>query len=166
MAKHKGKSRSRFQVIPVQVQIALSTLGSDVVISNNLSSLAQDAYAISADLSWSIRGHTAGEGPITVGLHNSDLSVTEVAEGLDASPTSESDIVARERARRPIRTTGVFAGLLTEEHLNDGKPIRTPLRFNLAGSLEVAAYARNQSGGALTTGTVVEINGQIYLNWR
>ncbi len=166
MAKHKGKGRYRFQVIPVQNQIALTTATEGLVVKTNISTLVQECYAISADLNWAIRGHTAGEGPITVGLSNSQLTVAEIAEALDASPTSEADIVAREQARRPVRAVGVFPGLLSEETLKDGLMIRTPLRMSLAGDLEIAAWARNQSGATLTTGTVVEVNGKIYLKWR
>ncbi len=168
MAKHPKSRRrsSRFQVIKFNANRALTTLADTVVVSQVLTALSQDFFAIAADCRWAIRGLTAGEGPLNVGYHNSDLSVTEITESLDASPTSESDIIARERTRRPVRSAGTFSGATTEEVLNNGKPIRTKLRFNLANSLEVSAFIRNESGAPLSTGAVVEMQGKIYGHWR
>ncbi len=162
----KRASTARFQVIKFNANLALTTLGSTTVLTQVLSALSQDFYAVSADCRWAIRGLTAGEGPLVVGYANSDLSVTEIAEGLDASPSSESDIIARERTRRPVRSAGTFSGVATEEVLNNGKPIRTKLKFNLANSLEVNAWIRNESGAVLTTGAVLEMQGKIYGYWR
>lgn len=169
-AAHKGRKRRRysanFQAIPIQTALALSTLADGVVLSTVLGNFAQSAYAIRADLTWALRSHTGGEGPIMVGIASGDLSVVEIAEAEDASPTSASDYVNRERAGRPVRRVGAFNGLSTEEVLNNGKLIRTKLRWNCANGTEPVAYVRNQSGATLTTGSAVEITGMMYINWK
>ncbi len=158
----------RFQAIPFNNQQALSTLAEGVVLTTGLTALAQDFFAVSADVQVSFRGATALEGPIGFGFANSDLSVTEIAEALDASPSSESDIIARERARRPVRRIGRVSDMHAGggEGFNDGNPKRIQLRFNLANSLEVNGWVRNQSGAALTTGAIMEWQGKIYGYWR
>ncbi len=160
------KRRSRFQAIPVNANLALTTLADTVVLGQVLTALSQDAWAISAKLTYALRGLTAGQGPLRVVLFSNDLSVAEVGEALDASPVSESDRVARERASRPVRQVGMFAGDATEETLNDGKPISTKLNWAIANSSEINMGIRNESGAPLTTGAVVEVNGFVFINWR
>ncbi len=150
----------------VDITIALLTLGTGTIIDGDLTALGTTKYrVVSMDLLWTIRDHTAGEGPIEVGIANGDLSNTEIGEALDANPTSPSDIVTIERTRRPVRIAGLFPGLLTEEALNDGKVIRTKLRTILDTGIELIAWVRNDSGAMLTTGTVVGIHGTVYGYW-
>ncbi len=168
MAKHKRRRNSRFQAIRFNAQTALSTLADATVLQTVLTSLAQDYYAVSADVSVSFRGATALEGPIQFGFNNGDLSVSEVAECLDAAITSESDIIAKERLRRPVRRIGrvndMHAG--GGEGFNDGKMKRVKLGFSLANSIEIEGWVRNQSGAPLTTGAIIEWQGTIYGYWR
>ncbi len=167
MAKHRKRSyNSNFQVINVDNGIALSTLAAGVAIAADLTTLGVAKFTvISADLMWTIKGLTAGEGPITVGIANGDLTVSNIGETLDANPTNKSDIIARERARRPVRRAGVFHGLSSEEVLNDGKPIRTKLRTTLDTGVELTMFARNQTGSTLTTGASVFCFGKLYGFW-
>jgi len=88
-----------------------------------------------------------------------------VKEALDSNLTSQSDIIARERARRPVRRAGVFYGLSTDEVFNNGKPIRTKMFTVLDEGKELEAWARNQSGGILTTGATVHCFGRVYGYW-
>ncbi len=172
MAKHKRRGRkfnSKFQVIPVNATIALGTLASETALLQNLTILQDDFWAQSADLIWAIHDLTPGQDPIAVGLANGDLSVAEVKEALNASPVSRSDIVARERARRPIRKVGQFSSQdasSSSNRLNDGKAIRTTVKMYMAEGTELNAFAFNQSGAALTTGAIVRVWGDIYGEWR
>ncbi len=165
VAKKRGKNRN-FQAIPVQNAMALGTLADGVVISAALANLTQEAWMIRADLLWMTRGVTSGEGPLTVGIADGELSVTEIAEAEDASPTSQSDRVARERASRPVRRVGAFPLAAPDEVLNDGKPIRTTMKWMEAGDNEPEFYARNQGGATLTTGGVVEVTGTLFIAWK
>ncbi len=162
----RKRSRKGFMVWPVQVQLALSTLGGGTVISAALLTLDEDAFFISADLSWSMRDHTATEGPIVVGLAHGDLAVAEIAEAIVASPTHPGDIIAMERARRPVRNVGQLPGLNTEEVLNHGDVKRSPIKFRVDDTTTLNIWAQNQSGASLTTGTILEVSGVIYGRWE
>ncbi len=167
MAKGHGKRRnSRFQVLKVDASVSLSTLGNGGTILLGLMAITGQFKVVAADLLWAIDNLTAGEGPIQAGLSNGDLSTTEVQESLDSSPTSESDIIARERARRPVRSIGVFPGNDTHEVLNDGRMMRTKFFTQLAEGDSLMAFVRNQSGAALTTGAVLRVQGRVYGYWQ
>ncbi len=168
MAKHQksGRRSKKFFAYPIENSLALITLANGVALAGNLTALGvTKAYCISADLSWSIDDLTPGEGPLEVGLSTSDLTVTEIIEKLDAKPTSQSDIIAIERSRRPVRNSGRFSGQPANESLNDGLAIRTPLRFVLAEGKELVMWVRNKSGANLTTGAVVRVVGTLYMKW-
>ncbi len=157
----------RFQAIRFNAQTALSTLAESALIQTVLTSLAQDFFAVSADVLVSFRGGTLNEGPVQFGMNNGDLTVAEVVECLDAAVTSESDIIARERLKRPVRRIGRIVNLGQASQLwNDGNAKRVQLRFNLANSIEIEGWVRNQSGATLTTGAIVEWQGTIYGYWR
>ena len=167
MAKHgRGRKASRFQAIPVDVQIALGALGASIVTSGALTNLGTTKFrVVSTDLTWSLKDKAIGQGPIKVGIFNGDLSNTEVGEALDASPTSMADIVGREQARRPVRSVGQFSAGSTDSVLNDGKPIRQKLVTMLDEGVELEAFARNGDSGTLTTGVLIDIVGFIYGYW-
>ncbi len=166
--KRTVTANKAFQALPVNASLALSTLATETALTVALSALADDFYVISADLTWTIRDLTGGEDPIHVGLANGDLSVAEIKEAINAAPTSRSDIVAREHARRPIRRIGSFvsgSANLFGNYLNDGKPIRTKVKMYLAEGVELNAFAFNASGAALTTGAVMRVYGTLYGRW-
>ncbi len=146
--------------------MALGTLGNGVAIAVALTSLgATKVYCISADLQWALDDATGAEGPIAVGMASGDLTVGEMVEAIDAQPTSRSDRIPMERARRPVRKAGQFSVFSTHETLNDGKAIRTPLKFYIDEGVELMAYARNRSGATLTTGAVLTVTGTLYMTW-
>ncbi len=165
----RGRNRRGFVAIPFSGSISLSTLTNGTVVESDLFSatLGEDLYCISIDGLWSIRDLTPGEVPIHVGYSHDDLAVGEIAEALDAELTDPDDIIARERARRPVRACGVFArGVVADMEINDGKMLRTPLRFSAGDGHNVAMWARNRSGATLTTGAVVTCDGVLYGRWQ
>lgn len=126
----------------------------------------EDFYWISATGSWSIRDLTAGEGPIAVGINHGDLTVAEIAEALDADLSDPDDIIAKERSRRPVRKTGQFSGIGEAEVLNNGIKVTTPARFSVGDTHTPDFWARNLSGGSLTTGAVVAFDGILTGRWQ
>lgn len=149
--------------------MALSTLASDALLKLTLTGLSQDFYCQSVDTLWALRNANVNEGPITVGYTNGDLSVTEVVESLDSNPTSQSDIIAIERARRPVRYAGQFQGAEiagNDQFLNDGRMMRTKLAIMLNEGVELEAWARNESGSDLTGSSMLECRGKIYGYWK
>lgn len=163
MMARKGKSGVR----PVQIdeQLALATLANETVLGALITGSPSDTtFLVSADLTWGLRGLTAGQGPIECGLAHGDYSDAEVQQCLEAAGSWDlSDKVTQEQARRIVRRVGSFNGLNTEEVLNDGKPIRTRLRFNLEPAEQLKFWAFNQSGAALSTGGVLEVQGTIWV---
>ncbi len=171
MAKHgRGKGRykkynSRFQALPVNAGLSLGTLADGLTATFSLTAIADDFWVQSTDLAWSIDGLTQGQGSLAVGIANGDLSGPEITEAINAVPTSRSDIVNRELARRPVRRVGQFAGD-SEEKLGDGKVIRTTVKMYLAEGVELNAWINNGSGSALTTGAELNVFGVIFGEWR
>jgi len=161
----RGRSKNFF-VSKVDGTVTLGAATSGTVVLGAILDLTQDAYLISADLTWAMRDHTAAEGPIEVGLANSVLSTTEVSEAVTATPNSQDDRVALEQTSRPVREAGAFPGLLTDEVLNNGNIFRTKLKMVVTSARDLNAYARNVSGATLTTGTIVRVNGKVYGTWK
>ncbi len=149
--------------------MVLGALADDTVIiqTEALRAMNQDCQLISSDQSWSIHNHTAGEGPIIIGVASSDLTVTEIKEAIQAAPVSATDVPAIEHAKRRVRTIGQFPGLNTDEVLMNGMQVRT--RFPILRSAEQSwpqFWAFQKSGAPLTTGTVVIGQGKQYGRWK
>ncbi len=167
--KRNYYGRRRFAIIKFRNEQALSTLASDALLTITLTGLAQDFYCQSVDTLWALRDGTVDEGPISVGFANGDLSVTEIVESLDANPISQSDIIAQERTRRPVRYAGQFPSGEqggSDLVLNDGKMMRTKLGIMLNEGVELVGWIRNETGAVLAGGAVVECRGKIYGYWK
>ena len=112
---------------------------------------------------------TLGDGPVTVGYAHSDYSVTEIKECLEAfAAIDQGDKIARERANRLVRTVGtlgagVVAGATSYDVLNDGKPVSTKLNWLINIGDSVVLFAFNESTGALTTGSFINAQGDIWI---
>ncbi len=164
MVKHKRYPKG-FAAIPVTALMSLGTLADGIVLDADIFSndFLESFWANSFHGTWSIRNHTITEGPITVGMAHSDYTVTEILEKLVADEANNrGDMVAREQSRRKVRRVGAFGGANTDEVLNDGKLIKLALKFKIPNTMNLAMWARNQSGASLTTGTQVLINGTLY----
>ena len=155
------------QLVAIQSTLGLSTLGSLVAILAAATDTSDNEFrAISVKATWSLRGLTAGEGPVSVGLSHGDYTAAEVEEFLEAEGAmTRLDKIAQEQAGRLIRRVGTFSGVGVAETLNDGRPIRTKLNWAIADGGTVDFWAYNHLGGTLTTGAVVEILGRLFLRW-
>ncbi len=167
MAAKRGRRRrytGRFVAIRVNGQMVLGTLADVTVIKQNLNSGASDNewYAISLDLTIAVSALTAGEGPLIVGVCNSNLSVTQVKEALEADTTDFNSVDSQEASRRQVRDFGQFSGLNTNEVLFDGRPRRVKLKMKIFAGENVAIFIYNQAGGALTTGAAITWQGKMY----
>ncbi len=169
MAKHRkrrGRGSKNFVAIPVTAAITLGTLANNTVVKGSLlGTLLEDLYVISADLIWTIRSLTVGEGPIEVGVVHSDYTVTEILENLDVTLLGPGTKIEQERSRRLVRRIGMFNGLGSEEVLNDGQVIRTKMRFTCQDGKDLDAWVRNSSGATLITGAIVQVHGTVYGRW-
>ncbi len=161
----RGKRRYSLRRVAVTPGIALGNLVTLIVVKGNVVGNADGAYrAISLKGTWSIEGHTAGEGPIVVGFAHDDYTVTEIKEALEsAASISIGNKVENERARRLVRKVGTFSGQTTDETLNDGKPIHTRLNWAIPIGTNLAMFAYNDGSGQLTTGTEMRFNGNLWV---
>ena len=167
-ANMRKRSRKNFVAMPFDVTNSLLTLGSAVVDGQAVHTgpFGEDIYLISADTLWSIRNATQNEGPIEVGFAHGDLTDTEVKEGLEVELTDPDDIIAKERSRRPIRRAGIFPLINVDEVLNNGVPLRTPIKFSVGDGHDLNVYAFNHGGQSLTSGAQIKAQGTLYGRWQ
>jgi len=145
--------------------MALGTLANVDAVSEIFAGIADGrVWLLSHKGTWALRDLTPGEGPISVGLAHSDYSDTEIEEWIEATAGwNEGDKIAQERSKRKIRLVGVFDGALESARLNDGNPIKTPLKFYVEEGQSLRVWAYNQSGAVLTTGAVLVVNGSTFM---
>ncbi len=163
----KGRGRKRSFILKGEVDetLALGTLASAVVIGDGFNDTVDDsAWAISAELTWTIRDRTVNQAPIIVGLAHGDYTDAEIEEFLENTGSwTRGDLIAQEIGRRRIRVVGSFEGLTPDEVLNDGKTIKTKLGFLLLPGQTVKLWAWNKSGATLTTGAAIGVFGHVWL---
>ncbi len=166
--KRTGVNRKNFVAIPFSLSAALTTLGDGLILKSNLfdTAFGEDIFVLSIDITALLRDLTTGEVPIEVGFAHGDLSVTEIGEYLDAELTDPDDIIAKERASRPVRRIGTFGRVGTHLDLNDGVPLRVPIKFSVGDTFQMLLWVRNQSGAVLTTGSFLEGFGVLYGRWQ
>lgn len=165
MAKRRNRN---FVAIPFSVALSLSTLADDTVLSAGIITCGEDLYLISVDSTWHIRGIAAGEQPLECGFAHGDLTDAEIGEALGAELSDPDDIIARERARRPVRRTGNAVGLTGDTDLTvaNGEMVRTKCKFSVGDTHTVDLWVANRSGAALAGGAVAEVNGVLYGRWQ
>lgn len=164
----KRRPRGKFAAIPVNRELALSTLADATVIAAQTlgESFGREIFITSSRLNWVLKGQTAGEGPVFCGLAHGDYSVTEIAEALDVSYEDPDDKIGQEQARRQVRRVGAFSGLGTDETLNDGKPIKTIIKIGVGEGHTLDFWAQNESDNALSGGAVLHVYGMLYGYWQ
>ncbi len=158
-----------FIAIPFSSSQALSTLADETLVQASVLNAAfgEDIWLISLDWVAALRGLTAGETPIEIGIAHGDLSATEMSEALDSEVTDPDDIIQKERARRPVRRLGMFAsGTQTDIVLHDGNVKRSKIMFSVGDTHTLDFWARNQSGATLTTGAIQEFHGTLFGRWQ
>jgi len=166
MAKHTRRT-AKFVAIPDLAQITLGALANSTVVLDTAITMAEALNYKSCDVVISISGLTPTEGPITIGLADPGLTVTEIGEAVDAAPVSSTDYPAVEHAKRPVRKICTFAGQLANETFNDGRKKRVRLRLSVADGTSLPRFwAQNRSGATLTTGAIVKIDAVHYGNWK
>jgi len=170
MARKKGSRRrkSRLVTIPFDGQLAMGAAADQAVVKQDMvTTLGEDLFVISVDVACDINGKTAGEGPINIGMAHDDLSVAEIAEALEADLTDPDDIIAKERARRPVRAFGKFSGgQIVAEVWNEGREQRVPIRWSVGDGHTLSFYGRNNTGAQMNTGALINFTGRIYGRWQ
>ncbi len=172
MTKKKVKKNFRrkgFVAIPFSATLALSTTADGAVLSGPaMAAFGEDIFIISCDIQFIIVALTAGQVPIMVGFSHGDLSDAEIAEFLAAELTDPDDIIARERSRRPVRRVGNMVGDVNavDLNLNNGIPIRQPIRFSVGDGHTFNFWGQNRTGAVLTTGAILKAEGTLFGRWQ
>ncbi len=166
MAKKNARRRGKLLVLPVNATVTIGTAAENAAVASGMfpSNLTEALYLISADLTWVLKGATAGEGPMQIGLNHGDYTAAEVAEYYDSAWEDSGDMIAQEQRKRLVREVGTFFQLDVAEILNDGKPKRTRLGFVLQEDENLEAHGLNRGSGA-TTGRVITVSGKVYARY-
>ncbi len=157
--------KSRSKKASLSASLALGALAAADVASGSVGgTLDQEIRISSAKLTWGLEQHTAGQGPIVVGLADADLTAAEIEECLEATASFNiQNRVAREQATRPVRIVGIFNGQAGTESLNDGNPIFTRCGFHgVDDGSPIQIFALNKDQDVLTTGTSVVVTGSVW----
>lgn len=173
----KNRRRKGIVAIPIQGSEPLLTLADQSVLTEDAlgGNLTEDFYAISCDVSMSMRSLTAGEGdPMTAIFAHGDYSDSEIAEALTVKLLGPGNKIEQERQRRLVRKIGVFhqegdqVDTFTSMNMRGkgGSPNpRVKLGFVIQSGKTLNIGVQNRSGGALTTGALYEWDGMLYGRW-
>lgn len=172
MAKHGRKFR-RYLAGAVDNEITLSTLGPATVISDPVDdTVIEEAFVSSVDATWSIKGYDQSQataGPVSCGWAHSDYTSAEIEEWIESQGSwDQGDLRSQEIAKRKIKWVGTFeadiaSGNLSIVTLNDGRPIKTKLRWMLSTGQTLRMWAYNTGAAALDTGSLVRAMGTAHI---
>ncbi len=154
--KPKRRASGRFRAVRLQFNVTIGTLGSGVMLTTSLGiGTGQEYWAISADISYVLENVTVGAGgPLAVGLCHGDYSVTELDEWYEATNNFMGDQIEIEEGRRKCRDVGIMNSIGisgTNQHLNDGRPVRTKLGFRVEDGKTTNVWVRNMGTNAYAT---------------
>ncbi len=164
MAKRRRQRRrwgpDMFRVRLLTVPI-LGTLANATMLIASLTVASDNEYrALSIRCTWALRGLTAGEGTIHIGVAHGDYTAVEVEEWFENTTSiSRGDKIANEKNDRLCRMIGSFSGVGTDEILNDGKPMTAKLNWVIPEGKTLNVWVYNQSGAPLTTGANTPVMG-------
>ncbi len=165
MAKRHPKRKFNLRKVRYDSANVLTTLANRIVQSDGLTGTSANLYRVmSVKCTWTLKGLTAGEGPLVFGFNHSDYSVTEIKECIEAQAAiDQGDKVAQEQANRLVRIVGSFSGSASNEKFNDGRPMKTRLNWSIGIGDAVNMFTYNDSGATLTTGAIVDTNGVLWV---
>ncbi len=164
MAKKRSRRGSRIRVARFAADLTLAALAAGDMISLNdlvANNGGQRVFAVSMDVTTTIRAATPGEGPVQVGVAHGDYTAAEIEEWYESQAGMDpTDKVAQEKNGRLCRDIGQFSLVGANEVLNNGNLKRVKLGFLLEDSKGIDAWAHTST--LLTTGAVVNFSGKLY----
>ncbi len=149
----------------INQELALGTLASNTLISTTFgASPEQENFLISCKMTISMENHTAGEGPLWIGVAHEDYTDSEIEATLEQTGSWNSpDLIAQELSKRKIRRIGILHGNDASEAMNQGMPIKTKCLWRNGEQDTLKGWVYNRSTDPMTTGTLVKFNGQAFL---
>lgn len=155
-------------IIRENTSITLGTLANGAAIKATGGQLAitEDFRIIKTEYLISFEGKTADENIITIGLADNELSVTEIAECLAVDgPLDRNDHLKNEQVMRPVWELAQLGAGTNGVIPDTGLPGERNLRWTFSDTDGWTWFAYNESGAALTTGTVVRIRAKHFGVW-
>ncbi len=157
--KKRGKrSMKRYLRGSVDENLALSTLGSKVLIGDTWDESPEEKTLISSIVcQWSLDQLTSPQGPILFGVAHSDYTDAEVEEVIEnAGSWDAGSKVEQEVAKRLVRIIGSFVSDSggtgpVDLKFNDGRMLKTKLNWVLNTGDTLKMWAYNLSGTPLAT---------------
>ncbi len=155
------------QKVPFFHDLPLGTLANETVVASTLLPTSDNEYRIlSSTAAWSMRGLTSGEVPIQFGYAHGDYSVTEIDQCLEAEGAmTRANKIVKEQADRLVRSVGVISGDGISPVYNNGEMKYSRLNWGIPDGLTTQFWARNQTGGTMTTGSGLVIVGHAIIRW-
>ncbi len=141
----------------VQQSLDLGTLAAKTLVSVDMEGTVQERTFVSSVVATYSLGDLAvasGDGPITVGIAQSDYTDSEIEAFIEnAGSWTEGNLVSQEIAKRKIKIVGTFEQLGSNQFavLNDGRMIRTKCNWILNIGQTLSIWAYNQGDSALAT---------------
>ncbi len=149
-------------------QVAVGALADAASIKMTTPYVIEDDFRV-IKIEWAGRmsGHTAGEGPLVLVFADNELLVAEIAQVLVASPVDSNDNVNNERANRPVFNMAMVSGNATTDILTQhgGTFHEKTIRWTFSNPEGFTWAIVNHSGGALTSGTVIDLQCKYYGVW-
>ncbi len=173
VAKNTKRRSRRFTLRRVRMAAAV-TIGAlasfDVVVSPITAVSANGYRLVSIKNVYSISGLGAAiDDAFQFGVAHSDYSAAEIEECLEATAAIDvGDKVAQEQANRLVRTIGTVTGGGTNTagsgiQYNSGNPVKTRLNWKIGIGDTLVGWVRNGSGVVYTTGAILSIQGDLWL---
>ncbi len=156
----------RQQVQHLSNELALLTLANLTALISNTNidaSRDQGVRIKQLKVAATIKGLTAGEGPIVWGLAL-ELTAVEIAECLLADPQAMQDTDAADKANRRVFPIGVFTMDTASDDPQGFREVGFPWK-EIPEESTLKFYAWNTSGAALTTGAKITWNAAVVQEW-
>ena len=170
-AKRGRKRRYNLRMVRFNNRVAGGALASLDVTSGSIMDAATNPYrlvTVKASYSWTDIPNNV-DGGMTFGLAHSDYTAAEIEECLEAQGAIDrGDKIALEQSNRLVRQIGVMESRTTSAAsgtivFNDGRQIKTKLNWYIGVGDGISIWMRNASNTAWSTGSNIQIAGEMYV---
>lgn len=162
-----GKNQ-RGQILYNSPSFTLGTLADQTAMKSTAYSITEDFRLLKTKWCAHFEGHTVGEGPLIMGIADAELSAAEIAEALTAAPIDRNDHTALEKSHRPVFPLAQIApgtDQACSRLPESGLFVDSDIRWTFSNDDGWCWFVFNDSGGALTTGSVLKIFAKHFGVW-
>ncbi len=157
---HAKRRKRRMTFIPFDIAVDSGGLAQQAVNSIVAVTMGRDFYAVGVKADYALDDFGTTSSILTFGWAHSDLSNVEIQENIDSSNAGDPDnIIAREIARRPVRTVGKID---KDGVFNDGRQMKRALKFAVGESHALTIWVQNNDAITTAAGSEIRASGVIY----